>query len=99
MPLKLVAWALAIVGLCVVCYGGYMHVRYPARVVSMGTVEVGDGGAGRVRLLVRTVASGGITLTEVELPNGTWIDCGGDCAAAARKATTGFWDEQQKKRK
>ena len=101
MSLKWVAVAIAPAGAAIVGYGTWMRVQNPARVISQGSVEVLVRGTdtGKVRLPTRRVAVGGVTLDEVELPNGTWIDCSGDCASAARKVGPDFWDEQQKRRK
>jgi hypothetical protein len=102
MSLRWVAVAIGIVGLGIVAYGMVMRLQQPPRILSVGTIEVADPasktGAKR-RLLTRVLMAGGVQLTEVELPNGTWIDCSADCADAARKATVDFWDDQQKRRR
>jgi hypothetical protein len=99
MSLKWVAAAIAAGGLAVVGYGTWMRIQHPAEVLSEGAIEVADPGktAARIRLRTRTVAVGGVRMQEIELPNGTWIDCSGDCAGAARKAGSDFWDERQKR--
>jgi hypothetical protein len=102
MPLKWAAIGICGIGIAIAAYGTWMRVAYPPRVVSTGTIEVVNAnrpGAEKVRLLTRVLSAGNVTLSEVELPNGTWIDCGGDCASAARKAGPDFWDEQQKKKR
>jgi hypothetical protein len=102
MSLKWAAAAIAALGAAAVGYGLWLQSKDPPRTVSVGTVEIPDprrNDGGKMRLLTRVQAVGGIARAEVELPNGTWIDCGGDCAGAVHKATAGFWDEQQKKRK
>ncbi len=80
MSLKWVAIALALIGFGLVGYGTWMHYKDPSRVISQGSIEVVVRGTatGKVRLPTRRVATGGVTLEEVKLPNGTWIDCGGD---------------------
>jgi hypothetical protein len=99
MRLKWVAIAIALLGVFIVSYGTWMRTKHPAQVISEGSVEVALSrtSTGKVRLPTRRVATGGVTLEEVELPNGTWIDCGGDCANAVRKVGPDFWDEELKR--
>ncbi len=101
MSMKWAAAGIALLGLGLAGYGTWLRYQDPARVISEGSIEVAVPGTatGKIRLPTRRVTAGGVTLLEVELPNGTWIDCGGDCASAARKAGPDFWDEQQKRRK
>lgn len=99
MSLKPFALAIAIAGLGMASYGIWQQVASPPRLLSVGNVDVADprgGDVKKVRLVTRAVAIGKIVRSEVELPNGTWVDCSGDCADAARKATIDFWDEQRK---
>jgi hypothetical protein len=101
MSLKWAAITIAALGAAIVGYGLWMQTKFPPRTLSTGTVEVRDprrNDNGKMRLLTRVQAVGGITRSEVELPNGTWLDCGGDCAGTVHKVTAGFWDEQQKKK-
>jgi hypothetical protein len=99
MSLKWIAVAIAVFAAAVVGYGTWQQIKDPPRIISVGNVEVPGLGGTTVRLLTRVRATGGVMLSEVELPNGTWLDCSADCAGTARKATTGFWDEQQKRKK
>ncbi len=102
MSLKWVATAIAIVGLGMAGYGIWQQIANPPRVLSVGNVDVADprgGDVKKVRLVTRSVAVGKTVRSEVELPNGTWIDCSGDCADAARKATIDFWEEIRKSRR
>ena len=98
MSLKWAALAIAVAGLGIVAYGISQQLESPPRVLSTGNIVV-DAGNGKRRLLTRSMAVGRAVRMEVELPNGTWIDCGGDCPDAARRATVGFWDEQRKNRR
>ncbi len=102
MSLKKAAIGIAIVGLAMASYGIWEQIANPPRVLSVGNVEVPDPrsrNGKKVRLLTRTVSVGKVVRAEVELPNGTWIDCSGDCATAVKKATVDFWDEQRKNRR
>lgn len=101
MKLKWAAIGIAVLGLGIASYGIYQQLANPMRVLSVGNIVVDDprGGTEKKRLVTRTIANGPIVRSEVELPNGTWLDCGGDCAATVRKATIDFWDEQRKNRR
>ena len=99
MSLKWAAVGIALLGIGIITYGTWMRYQYPARVISEGSIEVVLRGTdkGKVRLPTRKVATGGVTLEEVKLTNGTWIDCAGDCARAVRRAGPDFWDEELKR--
>jgi hypothetical protein len=76
----------------VLAAGLWYQRQHPRRIVSSGTLEVPAGTAGApVRLAVRTLAIGPRRIEEIRLPNGTWIDCAGDCGKAAREAGPEFW--------
>ena len=69
--------------------------QYPREIVAQGSIEVvGVRGTGPVRLKTRDVSINKVIFKEVEMPNGTWIDCAGDCVKAAREAGDGFWPAQ-----
>jgi hypothetical protein len=69
--------------------------QHPRVIVSSGSIEVtGVRGGGAVRLKTRDVSINTVVFKEVEMPNGTWIDCAGDCAKTAREAGDGFWQGQ-----
>jgi len=70
--------------------------QYPREIVAQGSVRVTSprAGGGTVTLRTRDVSINKAVFKEVELPNGTWIDCAGDCARAAREAGDGFWQKQ-----
>lgn len=99
MSLKWAAVAIGIAAVGIGAYGILYKLANPPRIVSVGNVEIENHEGQRIRLVTRTVASGSILASEVELPNGTWIDCSADCAAAARKATVDFWNEQRKSKR
>jgi hypothetical protein len=101
--MKWAAWLIAALGLGIVAYGTLMRRIDPPKVIREGKIDIADpkdggkGGGSKVSFRTRTVQGGGIVTEQVELPGGTWIDCGGDCRDAVRKATTDFWEEQRKK--
>ncbi len=100
MSPRWIAVAILLAGFGIIAYSTWQRIKHPARVLGKSFVEIADPARRddiRIRLPTRVVAAGGITLTEVELPNGTWIDCSGDCATAARTATSDFWDERQRR--
>ena len=99
MSLKWVAVAIGIGGVALSAYGILYRMANPPHVRSVGNVEVANAKGERIRLVTRSVENGSVLRSEVELPGGTWIDCGGDCATAARKATVDLWDEQRKNRR
>ena len=82
-------------------FGLWYSWRHPREIVATGTVVVQSGrvGGSATTLKTRDVAINKVVFKEVELPNGTWIDCAGDCAAAARDAGEGFWDKQARERR
>ena len=81
MSLKPFATGIASVGLGMASYGIWQQISNPMRVLSVGNADVADprgGDVRKVRLVTRAVAIGKLVRSEVELPNGTWVDCGGD---------------------
>jgi hypothetical protein len=94
---QMVALIVALV-LGVAGYAAWYAQRHPREIVGTGLVEVRSERAGGQTLSLRTrdVAINGATFQEVELPNGTWIACSGDCVKAVREAGDGFWDKQQR---
>ncbi len=89
----IIALMLAVIG-----YAAWYTQRHPREIVGTGRVQVRSERAGgpTVSLRTRDVSINGVTFQEVELPNGTWIACAGDCATAAREAGDGFWDKHQR---
>lgn len=94
MTVKTGGRLLVLAMLVVLAAGLWQQYRHPRRLVGSGQVAV----ASRtqpgppVTLYTRVVMVGTVRLEEVELPNGTWLDCGGDCARAAREAGPDFWE-------
>ena len=70
--------------------------QYPREIVGTSTINVRSdrAGGGSATLKTRDVAINKTIFKEVEMPNGTWIDCAGDCAKAARDAGENFWSNQ-----
>lgn len=100
MPLKLVAVLIAIVGIAIVGWGVWYRQQHAREIVATGLMRVESRARpGAVQTLkTRTVRIGAIRLDEIELPNGTWIDCAGDCRRAAQDAGPDFWDAQARDR-
>lgn len=96
MPMKLVPIAILLLGLGIVGYGLWYRKLNPPRVVATGRLKVEDIATGRDLVFeTRQVAIGTIRIEEVRLPNGTWIDCRGDCRDTVRREHLEFWDEQR----
>ena len=72
--------------------------QHPRQIVGRGVVRIETGGHTET-LQTRDVDINGVRFSEVEMPNGTWIDCGGDCGRAAHDAGAGFWDKQARDRR
>ena len=94
--MKLAPFLILVLGLGIVAYGlWYRHVN-PPRITGSGQVKISDSKTGRELVLeTREVTSGAIKTQEVKLPNGTWIDCRGDCRETVRKEYLEFWDERR----
>ena len=95
MSPKFMATLVATIAVVVAAYGIWYHRVHPREIIRQGSVAIeGRGGKEPVKTSARTrtVRVGAVVLNEVELPGGTWIDCGGDCATAYRGATVDFWD-------
>jgi hypothetical protein len=97
-PMALVALILV---LGVLGYGLWYHERHPREIIDTSSVLVESRKAGgeRQTLTVRTVRIANTTFQEIQLPSGTWLDCGTDCRQAARDAGDDFWVAQEKTRK
>lgn len=98
MPVKTMGMLVLGLAVAILAFGLYSRWKNPMRVVSTGSVNVEDGKAGRVLVLrTRVVEVGVVTTGEVELPNGTWIDCKGDCADTVRREHLEFWDQPERR--
>lgn len=98
--MKWAFWLVGTLGIGIVGYGLYMRRIDPPTVISEGQIDVSNpkDSTTKFAFRIRTVKGGGITAEQVELPGGTWMDCGGDCRDTIHKATTDFWEEQRKKK-
>lgn len=97
--MKMAPFLILALGLGVVAYGLWYRHLNPPRVTGSGQIKVSDAKTGRDLVFeTREVVSGAIKVVEVKLPNGTWIDCRGDCRETVRKEYLEFWDEQRMKR-
>lgn len=75
--MKWAPWLIGLLGLGIVAYGLYLQRTHPPRVTGTATLDVTDPRSGkRLTLRTRTVEGSGFVRTEVELPGGTWLDCG-----------------------
>ena len=92
MQLKVVPVLIAAAGLAVIGYGTWQRQMNPPRVIATGVFQFTDKLGTVLIFPKRVVAVAGFETAEVQLPGGTWIDCGGDCLAAYRQGTTDFWD-------
>ena len=81
----------------VLAYGLYLQAKHPRRITGYGQVTAKSRHTpGRTATLrTRDVEVAGTTLREVELPGGTWIDCGGDCAEAVRREHLDLWETKR----
>lgn len=96
IPLAMIAFVLA-----VLAYALSYQRDNPREIVATGTARVESsrpGGAAQT-LRTRDVRIAGVVFKEIELPNGTWIACAGDCIRAAREAGEDFWQTQQPPRR
>ncbi|MEO0617863.1 MAG: hypothetical protein AAFZ01_01135 [Pseudomonadota bacterium] len=82
-PLALITW--------------WPHADASRQTLSHSSIEVtsrhGNGTARNIA--IRTVRRGALTIEEVEIADGTWKDCGGDCAETYRTAKLDFWNTQR----
>ncbi len=93
------AVAVAIV-LGVLGFALWYQGAHPRQILGTATLIVDSrkAGGGRATLAVRTVRVNQVTFQEIEMPNGTWINCDGDCRKAAREAGDEFWDAAAQRR-
>lgn len=77
--------------------GLYLQFKDPRRVTGTGQVTAKSRYTPGKLLTARTrdLAGSGTTFREVELPNGTWIDCRADCAETLRREHLDFWETKR----
>jgi hypothetical protein len=87
----------AIALLCFLAFALWYQRANPRQIVATGTIIVESRRAGgtTLTLTTRDVRIANTTFREVQMPNGTWLDCAGDCRKAVREATDEFWDVKQ----
>lgn len=81
----------------VLAYGLYLQFRDPRKIIGHGQVTAKSRytPGKSVTLRTRNVEGSGTTFKEVELPGGTWIDCGGDCAETVRRQHLDLWETKR----
>jgi hypothetical protein len=75
--------------------------RNPRVIVGYNQISVtkkSPAGVERATLRTREIEIAGRRFWEVELRNGTWIDCAGDCRKAVDEAGDGFWEKIERER-
>lgn len=93
MTIKTAGLLLGLAMLGVLAFGFWYQQRHPRQVIAVGEIRVESKvRPGPMVLATRTVAIGPRRIQEVAMPNGTWIDCAGDCRKAALEAGPDFWD-------
>jgi hypothetical protein len=96
--MKLAPFLILALGLAIVGYGLWYQRQHPPRIVSHGTLRVTDPKSdATLTFETRVVEVGAFTKTELRLPSGTWIDCGGDCRDALRRDHLDIWNEMRKR--
>lgn len=96
--IKYAPWLILALGGGIVGWGLWNQRQHPPRIVATGTVDVEDKAKGRkLTLPTRTIETGTIRSVQVELPNGTWIDCAGDCRETVLREHLEFWQERQRR--
>jgi hypothetical protein len=97
---KVIPFLIAVFGSTLVAYGVWYHRQHPREIIKTGSLTIDPKRAGLTPVVarIRTVKVGAVLLNEIEMPNGTWIDCAGDCDQAYKAATTEFWDIRDRER-
>ena len=101
MSSRLMGVIAAALVLAVLAFGLWYQRQYPRQILRTGLVTMDSKRAGSVRLTLQTrdVQIRNTIFQEVEMPNGTWIDCAGDCRRAAHEAGDGLWEKIEKERR
>ena len=81
----------------VLAYGLYLQFKHPRRITGYGQVTAKSRHTPSqvITLRTRDVEGSGTTFKEVELPGGSWIDCGGDCAETVRREYLDLWETKR----
>jgi hypothetical protein len=92
MPVRIVPLLILAAGLAVVGYGILYRRRNPPHIVATSKLTLADPASGQtIQFSIRTIEMGSVRLEEVQLPGGTWIDCGGDCRETVLREHLEFW--------
>ncbi len=97
---RTMAVLMAALVLGVLAFGLWYQSQHPRRILSEGQIRVtpSRSGAAAVTLKTREIDINGARFQEIEMPNGTWVNCAGDCAKAAREASEEFWTKIDRER-
>ncbi len=72
----------------------------PKEVLGYGKVRAASAqGGAAMTARTRRVRQGTVEGEEVELPGGTWISCGGDCARALQREHLDFWRKREENKR
>lgn len=96
--LRLVPILIVIGSAAVIATGVWHRQLDPPRTISTGTFTLDDKRGTSLMFPKRVVAVAGFEKTEIQLPNGTWIDCRSDCGQAVRDEHIDSWERQQQRR-
>ena len=101
MPDKMMGLIAAVLVLAVLAFGLWYQRQYPRQILRTGviTMDAKKPGGQRITLNMRDVQIRDTVFQEVEMPNGTWIDCAGDCRRAAHEAGDGLWEKIERERR
>ena len=98
---KTMGYIAAILVLAVLAFGLWYQQQYPRQILHTGSIAVDAKRPAGARMTLRTrdVQIRNTVFQEVEMPNGTWIDCAGDCRRAAHEAADGLWEKIERERR
>lgn len=95
LPLTVIIGLLAFLA-----YALWFQHENPREIVATGTAFIPARSGGEAKALrTRDVRIAGVVFKEIEMVNGTWIPCAGDCARAAFESVDEFWQSQQPSRR
>ena len=95
--MKFAPYLIGLVMVGVLAYGLYLQFKHPRKITGYGqvTAKSRHTPGKTISLRTRDVEGSGTTFKEVELPGGTWIDCGGDCAETVRREHLDLWETKR----